>query len=116
MLETGKGKNSCGARFIKDQQFLCKMELKILEEKKNKLILEIKGEGHTFLNALKNELLKNKHVKIASYNISHPIVGVPKIILETDGEAPKKVLQDAAKKMSERAEDFKKLVSSSIKW
>ncbi|MBI4738949.1 DNA-directed RNA polymerase subunit L [Candidatus Woesearchaeota archaeon] len=48
------------------------MELKILEETKTKLVIDMTGEDHTLCNMLKKELWKNKHVKVAGYNIDHP--------------------------------------------
>ncbi len=93
------------------------MEIKIVEENKNKMIIELKGETHTFCNALKKELWNDKHVKIAGYNIAHPLVGVPKIIVETDGkEAPKKALTEAAKRLGAKAEKFKKAFVKGVKW
>ena len=32
------------------------MEIKILDDKKNKLVIEVKGADHTLCNALKTEL------------------------------------------------------------
>lgn len=83
------------------------MELKIVEEKKNKMIVEVKGETHTFCNAVKKELWNDKHIKSAGYTIEHPFVGTPKIIVETDGEEPKKALADAAKRLEKSADEFK---------
>lgn len=92
------------------------MKLKILEDKKNKLILEIKGETHTFCNALKKELWNDSHVKAAGYTISHPYIGIPKIIVETDGsESPKKALIEAAKRLQKEADKFKEAFSKGIK-
>ena len=85
------------------------MELKVLEESAKRMEFELKGEGHTFCNALKNELWKNKHVKTATYMIGHPLVGVPIMLVETDGElSPRKALQAAAGKLLSLAEDFSK--------
>ena len=84
------------------------MKLKILEDKKDKLIVEIKEETHTFCNALKKELWNDKHVKAAGYNIDHPFVGIPKLIVETDSsEAPRKALLEAAKRLEKKADSFK---------
>lgn len=91
------------------------MELNVLESKKNKLILEIKGEDHTFCNMLKEELWNNKHTKIASYYIKHPLVGVPTLILETDGEDPKKVLQEAVKNLGKSLDKFTTTFEKEIK-
>ena len=82
------------------------MEINITEESKDKLIVEIKGEGHGFVNALKNELNLSKDVKAAGYNINHPLVGVPKLIIH--GKDPKKRLTEAAKAVQKEADDFLK--------
>lgn len=93
-----------------------KMEIKVLEDKKNKMIIEIKGESHTFCNALKKELWNDKHVKAAAYRISHPFVGVPTLIVETDSsETPKKALQEASKRLSKEMDTFKSTFSK-VKW
>ena len=73
------------------------MNIDVVEQKKNKIIFELKGEDHTFSNALKDALLKTKHVEIATYDIEHPLVSSPRFIVETDGADPVKVLQDAVK-------------------
>lgn len=92
------------------------MKLKILEAKKNRMVLEIKGETHTFCNALKKELWNDKHVKAAGYNIRHPVVGIPKIVVETDGvEKPKKALIEAAKRLDKTASKFKSAFVKGIK-
>ena len=84
------------------------MELNILEDNKNRIIFEIKGETHTFCNALKKELWNDKKVKLAAYDIDHPFVGVPKMIVETEGaSSPKKVLVEAAKRLEKKSEDLK---------
>ncbi len=84
------------------------MELKILREEKNTLEIEIKGEGHSFCNALKAELWNDDHVRIAAYKIEHPLVGVPKLIVETDGkETPKKALDSAVKRLEKQLDKFK---------
>jgi DNA-directed RNA polymerase subunit L len=92
------------------------MKLKILEDKKNKLVFELKGETHTFCNALKHELWNDKHIKIAGYNIAHPLIGVPKFVVETDGnEKPKKALAEAAKRLDNTAGKFKTAFLKGIK-
>ena len=82
------------------------MEIGIVEDKKNRLVFDLKGEDHTFCGFLKQELLTDDHVKVATYTINHPLVGVPRFILETDGQDPKKTLKDAAKRLSKNLEKF----------
>ena len=84
------------------------MELNVLEESPNRLVAEFKGAGHTVCNALKVELLNNKHVKTATYSIGHPLVGVPKFLVETDTISPRKALADAASKLADAAGKLKK--------
>lgn len=84
------------------------MELSIVEETPKRLVFEIKGQGHTLCNILKSKLWANKHVKIATYNIAHPLVGVPRMTIETDGEGkPRKVVTDAAESLRKDAAELK---------
>ena len=92
------------------------MKVKILKEKKNRLTIEIREEGHVFCNALKKELWNDSHVKVAAYKIDHPLVGVPTVVVETDGkESPKKALTEAAKRLSKVADNFKSAFLKGIK-
>ncbi len=92
------------------------MEVKILDDKKNKIILEIKGVDHTLCNALKAELWNDKHVKIATYSIRHPQISIPQVIVETDGEvSPKNALINAVQRLHKNNEKFKKEFSVAIR-
>ncbi len=85
------------------------MEINVLEEDARRMVFELKGGGHTLCNALKKELWGSKHVKTATYTMGHPLTGVPKMIIETDGEAkPRKLLSDASAKLAEVADKLKK--------
>lgn len=85
------------------------MEINVLEENNKSIVFEIKGEGHTLCNALKKELWENKHVKIATYVVKHPLIGIPEMTVETDGEVkPRKALMDAAEKVIDQADKFQK--------
>lgn len=83
------------------------MEINIVEEKKNKLIFEITGEGHTLSNALRKELWNDEHVKTATYAIDHPLVEKPRFVIETDGADPKKTVIAAAKRVQKELEKVK---------
>ena len=86
------------------------MELTVLEEGKHKLVIQLKGETHTFCNALKEELHDVKGVKIATYKIDHPLIGVPTFLVETEGTDPRKAIKEALKNLRKKAEEFKKEV------
>lgn len=92
------------------------MEVKILDDKKSKLVIEINGADIILCNALKTELWNDKHVKIATYSIRHPQISIPQMIVETDGEvSPKNALINAAQRMHKVNEKFKKEFSAAIR-
>ena len=83
------------------------MELKFLENKKNRVVLEIDGAGHTFCNILKKELWNDDSVKSSAYSVDHPLVGIPKVVVETkSGSDASKALVDAATRLEKENKDF----------
>jgi DNA-directed RNA polymerase subunit L len=82
------------------------MEMKVIEEKKDKMVFELIGATHTICNVLKKEIWNNKHVRNVGYSIKHPLVGYPEFVVETDGEDVKKVIASAVQKVKK---DFEKL-------
>ena len=89
------------------------MEIKVLEDKKNRFVFEIDGIGHTFLNIIKTELWNDNNVKVATYAIKHPQVSKPKFILETDGDhSPRAALTSAVSRLKKLSEKFKSQLSS----
>jgi len=88
------------------------MELNVLEDKKGRLVFEVDGMGHTFLNLLKTELWNDSHVKVATYTIKHSEASKPKFILETGDENPKSALTSAVGRLKRQSEHFKKELAS----
>jgi len=85
------------------------MEIKVLEEDKKKIIFEIKGENHTLSNLLEKEIWKDEDVKAAGYNVSHPLIGVPTMVVETNGKkTAREAVDDAVKRMKKQNADFMK--------
>lgn len=83
------------------------MEIKVLENEKNRLVFELLGGDHTLCNAIKKDLIALKDVQLASYAIEHPQVGIPKMVIETTGKlTPKKALEDAIKNLKAKNKDF----------
>ncbi|MFH0700969.1 MAG: DNA-directed RNA polymerase subunit L [Candidatus Woesearchaeota archaeon] len=87
------------------------MEFKVIEESKTKFVFELKGETHTFCNALKHELHAVKGVEIITYKIDHPLIGVPHFLLETKGIEPRKAIKEALASLKKKAKEFQKEVS-----
>jgi DNA-directed RNA polymerase subunit L len=82
------------------------MELKVIEKSKKRLVFDIVGADHTFSGALKKELWNDKSVKISAYNVEHPLIGIPRFIIETDDKEPEKALSDAVKRLEKKNEQF----------
>ena len=83
------------------------MEIKILEEDKDFIKIEIEGEDHTLTNALRKELWNDPHVKIAGYNIEHPLTGSPVLVVNTDNKTEaKKAVLDAAERLKKENSSF----------
>lgn len=82
------------------------MELKVVEKSKKKLVFDLIGADHTFSNALKKELWNDKSIKVSAYNIEHPLIGIPRFIVETDDKDPEKALLDAVKRLQKKNEQF----------
>ncbi len=82
------------------------MELNVLEKKKYRLIFELPGADHTLCNALKTELWNDGDVKVATYTINHPLVAVPKFILETKGKDAAEALVEAIGRLQKQFKSF----------
>ena len=81
------------------------MELVKVQEDKNFLELEVKGEGHTLCNLLRFYGWQQKGVEIVSYNIEHPLVSSPVFCVK--GKAPKKILLATVDALKKELKDIK---------
>jgi len=86
------------------------MEVQILKDEKDLLEIEIKGEGHTLCNVLRNELWNFEDTSFASYNIKHPMISNPILALKVKKGKPKKVLLDAVESLKEKTKGLKSLL------
>ena len=91
------------------------MEVKILEEKKNRIVFVIEGDTHTCTNALRAELNADEHVKAAGYHLEHPLLGQPQFVVETDGADPKKTVIAALKRLAKTSEKLADEAASELK-
>jgi DNA-directed RNA polymerase subunit L len=83
------------------------MEIKVIEQNKKKIIFELIGADHTFCNALKKELLTDDNVKVATYAIAHPLINIPKFIVETGTQKePAEVLKAGANRLMKLNKEF----------
>lgn len=78
--------------------------------------VEIKGENHTLLNALKASLLRDKAVKVATYDIEFPGISEPVLYVRTDkSEDPIDAIKGATRQLANDCNDFVKLFSKHAK-
>ena len=82
------------------------MELEVIENEKNRLRFEIKGEGHSFCNALKSEIW-NENVEVAGYHIEHSLTANPVFVVETSKGDPKKTVLDAVECLRKKNKSLK---------
>ena len=95
-------------KYLKKAGFFKKMEIKIIEDKKDKLIFELIGGDHALCTVLKEELGKDSNVKAATYRVDHPLMSNPRILVETEGSDPRQAINNAIKKLQKTAETLSK--------
>ncbi len=85
------------------------MKLNILERTKNELKIELEGEGHTFCNLLQHTLLQDKTVEVAGYDIPHPLVRSPILLIRMkENKSPEKALVRALSAIKDTTDYFLK--------
>ena len=83
------------------------MEIDVIEKTKKRLVFKLQGGGHTICNLLKDELWNDKDVTAAAYNIDHPLINIPKFIIETNGKnEPEKALINACARLKKKNKEY----------
>lgn len=92
------------------------MKVTVLKREKNELKIEIKGEGHSFCNALQEVILRDGAVEAAGYDLPHPLVAQPIMYVRTKKQRkPERILMNAAKELGVEAEEFRKAFAKALK-
>ena len=92
------------------------MEVKIIRKTDTEIEMEVRGESHTLMNALKAALLDDKAVETATYTIEFPGVSEPVLYVKTGkSEDPIDAIKKAAGRLAGQCEDFTKLFSKKAK-
>jgi len=86
------------------------LKFKKIKEKENELEFELIGEDHTFSWLLLEELLSDKNVEIAQYNIPHPLTGQPVFYVKTKKGKPIEAVKKAAKQLSKEMQELLKQI------
>lgn len=91
------------------------MDMKIIKQESDYLEIELVGEDHSFVNAIRELLIEDKNVSFAAYNISHPQVGHPHLMVRMKSGTPLAALKDALRRLKKYTEDFKDELKSAKK-
>lgn len=91
------------------------MELNFIDDKKNRVVVEVKGEDHTFCNLLKEELWADNSVKAAAYRIEHPLVKIPNLMVEVSGDSARTVMKRACTRVNNQLDKFKQSAKKILK-
>jgi DNA-directed RNA polymerase subunit L len=86
------------------------MELNLVSKSKNSMEIEIIGEDETLLEPLKNKLLEDSAVEIATIIRGHPMLEFPKIYLQVKSGKPQSAFKKAAKALSGEFTDLNKQI------
>ncbi len=88
------------------------MELIPLEQSKNRLKFELKGEDHSFCNILKKELWHDKNVEISGYMVEHSLVSQPVFTVQVKSGEAKRAVLDAAERLKKLTKDLREQFKS----
>ncbi|MBU0530253.1 MAG: DNA-directed RNA polymerase subunit L [Candidatus Aenigmatarchaeota archaeon] len=88
------------------------MKLRVVENKKDKLRIEVVGESHTLLNLLRETAWK-EGAEQASYIVEHPYMSNPELIIRSNN--PKNVLSSTAQSIVDQSIAFEKELKRVVK-
>jgi len=92
------------------------MEIEVLSKDSKSIELRIRGEGHTLLNMLVDELNKDPHVSYAAYSVDHPLIDEARLIIVTDGSVnPFEALKKAVNNLKDLLKDLRVQVIDAIR-
>ncbi|MDD3406746.1 MAG: DNA-directed RNA polymerase subunit L [Methanomicrobium sp.] len=77
------------------------MEIKIIELTDDKAKIAFVGENHTYMNTLKDEILKNPDVDVAQYNSEYTFTDPFLFVSTKNNKNPLDIIKKAAKIISD---------------
>jgi DNA-directed RNA polymerase subunit L len=86
------------------------MEIRLVNKTDKRMELEFIGENDTLLNLLKQGLLADPTVDVATYVMGHPYLDVPKFVVEVKSGKAETALKNAAKNVRGQFDEFETLL------
>jgi len=81
------------------------MEIKVIEDTKNRFKVELVGKTHTLCNLLSKELWNDKDIAVSGYTLEHPNANAV-LTVETEKGDSKKALVDAINRIEKINKEF----------
>lgn len=81
------------------------MRLNMLESEPKRAVVELVGADHTVLLLVRDQLEQDSDVKTVTFAIDHPLVGTPKLVVETTRKKPQTAILDAIKALKDELSD-----------
>ncbi len=91
------------------------MEVKILKKESNLVEFELPGEDHSLPNLIVKLALKRPEVDYAAYNIPHPLVGSPRIVVRVKEGEPLDVVRSIIEEIIALSREFREKVEEALK-
>lgn len=82
------------------------MHITVLELNEDKVRISLPGQGHTFMNALKSEILKDLEVDVANYLIEFQFSDPVLTVTTHDKKDPVRPIVDACKRLSGQCDEI----------
>lgn len=92
------------------------MKLNLIKMEEKELRVEVLDEGHTLLKLLQKQLLQNRRVEMAGYDIPHRLVKSAVFYIRTKGEeTPVNAIVEASKMLKGQADEFEDAFKKALK-
>lgn len=87
-----------------------KIKLRRLDDKT--LEIELEGEDHTIANLIAKYAVRKDRVRYAAYNIPHPLISNPIVVITTDGSvSPLEVFKEVLREVLRDIDELEKRIS-----
>lgn len=81
------------------------MEVDVISDDKGCIEIEIAGEDHTLCNSIRREIYNENGDVIAGYNIEHPLISNPRMIVTSD--KPRKTILNAVDRLKSKNKELR---------